>query len=329
MTRKFKIAAFITLFMLLPLLAYAAPIVSVNGSKLSLDTAPIIENGRVLVPFRNILEALGATVNWDKNSNTITAEKGGNIVKLTIGQKRAFKNDTEIPIDVAAKVVSNRTMVPLRFIAEAFGAKVDWDDKLQKVSIVTDEAKRIKAKVVRAIDGDTVEVKIGDKLEKVRLIGIDTPETVHPEIGEEPYGKEASKFTANNLEGRDVELELDVQERDKYGRLLAYVWIGTELFNETLIKEGYAQVSTFPPNVKYANRFVAAEKEARENKKGLWGNQNVQKEDKKYIGSKESNKYHLPSCQWAQKIKPENQVWFGSKEEAEKAGYQPCKVCTP
>jgi micrococcal nuclease len=119
------------------------------------------------------------------------------------------------------------------------------------------------ARVVRVVDGDTIEVSLNGTTEKVRLIGVDTPETVHPTIGVEPYGKEASNFTKEKLTDQTVKLEFDVEERDRYGRLLAYVWLDEELFNEVLLKEGYAQLATYPPNVKYVERFKAAQKEAR------------------------------------------------------------------
>ncbi len=126
-------------------------------------------------------------------------------------------------------------------------------------------------KVTEVIDGDTVKVMFDGKEEKIRLIGVDTPETKHPTKGVQPYGPEASAFTKEHLEGKDIMLEFDVQERDRYGRLLAYVWFEDELFNANLVREGYAQVSTFPPNVKYEDTFIEAQKEAREAGKGLWG----------------------------------------------------------
>jgi micrococcal nuclease len=75
------------------------------------------------------------------------------------------------------------------------------------------------------IDGDTIEVRINNRTEKVRFIGVDTPETVHPTKGEEPYGREASDYTKSQLNDQSVGLEFDVEKRDRYGRLLAYVWL--------------------------------------------------------------------------------------------------------
>lgn len=130
---------------------------------------------------------------------------------------------------------------------------------------------RSNATVTRVVDGDTVIARVGGQELRVRLIGIDTPETVAPDQPVECYGPAASAFTHRRLEGRDVELEFDVEGLDRYGRTLAYVWLGGELFNETLVREGYAVVTTFPPDVRYVDRFVAAQRAAREQHLGLWG----------------------------------------------------------
>ncbi len=128
-------------------------------------------------------------------------------------------------------------------------------------------------RVTRVVDGDTVEISPAiDGIEDVRLIGVDTPETRDPDCGVQPYGDVASAFTKAQLSGQQVELEFDVEKTDRYNRLLAYVYPsdGT-MFNETLLEEGYAQVATFPPNVKYVDRFLAAQEEARVAALGMWG----------------------------------------------------------
>lgn len=118
----------------------------------------------------------------------------------------------------------------------------------------------------RVVDGDTIVVILDGKKEKVRMIGIDTPESVHPDKSRNtPMGKIASKYTKDNLEGKYVALETDVQERDKYGRILAYVYIDDKMFNKTLLEEGLAKLMTIPPNVKYADDFkkIEAERESK------------------------------------------------------------------
>lgn len=126
-------------------------------------------------------------------------------------------------------------------------------------------------KIVRVIDGDTVEVQFPDKNKtkgKIRLIGVNTPEST---TKKEYFGKEASAYTKKRLLNKTVKLEFDAGTKDKYGRYLAYVWVGKEMFNETLVKNGYANVMTIQPNVKYQKKFVAGERYARQNGKGLWG----------------------------------------------------------
>jgi micrococcal nuclease len=105
----------------------------------------------------------------------------------------------------------------------------------------------------------------------VRLIGVDTPETVHPTEPVECFGPAASRFTERHLEGERVRLTFDVELQDRFGRTLAYVWLGGKLFNERLVREGFATVATFPPNVRYVERFLAAQRFARNNDRGLWG----------------------------------------------------------
>jgi micrococcal nuclease len=113
--------------------------------------------------------------------------------------------------------------------------------------------------VTRVVDGDTIDISPSvEGRSRVRLIGMDTPE-VH--FGTQPYGPEASAFAKQVLSGKELRLELDVQKIDPYGRLLAYVYLPEEqMFNETLLEEGYAQVATFPPNVKYQGltRYLVA-----------------------------------------------------------------------
>lgn len=124
--------------------------------------------------------------------------------------------------------------------------------------------------VVRVVDGDTIHVRVGDRVEKVRYIGVNTPEVHHPRKGEEPGGREALAVNRALVDGRRVRLETDVQARDRYGRLLAYVWVGETMINAELVRRGYAQVMTIPPNVRHQALFVKLQREAREAERGLW-----------------------------------------------------------
>lgn len=122
--------------------------------------------------------------------------------------------------------------------------------------------------VVRVIDGDTIELEGG---QRVRYIGIDTPETVDPRKPVQCFGKEASDYNKQLVEGKRVHLEKDITESDKYDRLLRYVYINDTFVNLSLVQDGYAYSYSYPPDVKYQDRFVEAQRVAREQKKGLWG----------------------------------------------------------
>ena len=124
--------------------------------------------------------------------------------------------------------------------------------------------------VTRVVDGDTIEVNYRGSIVDIRLIGVDTPETVHPTEPVECFGPAASHFTTATLTEETVRLEFDVERRDYYGRLLAYVWHDGKLFNRALVQRGFATVSTYPPNVRYVARFNAAQDQAQSTGRGLW-----------------------------------------------------------
>ncbi len=125
--------------------------------------------------------------------------------------------------------------------------------------------------VQRVIDGDTVVISGG---ERVRMIGINTPESVKEAGDIEYFGKEASKYTEEELEGKTIYMEKDVSDRDDYGRLLRYIYLedGT-FYNEKIVKEGYAYAGTYPPDIKYNEILYNAEAYARDNNLGLWSSE--------------------------------------------------------
>ena len=128
--------------------------------------------------------------------------------------------------------------------------------------------------VIRVIDGDTIAVEIQGKERNIRLIGVDSPESVADENYKENTveGKEASLYTRDMLEGQKVYLEYDKEHYDSYGRKLCYVYLGDKtMFNELLVKEGYARVMTVEPNHMHESRFIAAEEKAKKEGKGFWG----------------------------------------------------------
>lgn len=126
------------------------------------------------------------------------------------------------------------------------------------------------ARVTRVVDGDTIDVELNGSVVRIRYIGMDTPETVDPASPVECFGPQASGRNRALVEGRTVELEKDVSETDRYGRLLRYVYAGGQMVNEELVLEGYATAATFPPDVKYQRRLADAERQARQANRGLW-----------------------------------------------------------
>ncbi len=121
--------------------------------------------------------------------------------------------------------------------------------------------------VARVVDGDTIEIEGG---EHVRYIGMNTPETVDPRRPVQCFGKEASNKNKELVEGKNVRLERDISERDKFGRLLRYIYVGETFVNLALVKEGYAYATSYPPDIKYQDLFRKAQRAARESRRGLW-----------------------------------------------------------
>jgi len=132
-------------------------------------------------------------------------------------------------------------------------------------TLVPDTTAEVKVKKV--VDGDTFTLENG---QAIRMIGMDTPETVHPSKPVQCFGREASQKTKELLEGKVVKLEKDISETDRYNRLLRYVYVGDLFVNEYLVSEGYAKSSSYPPDIKYQDKFAESEKIAREQNKGLW-----------------------------------------------------------
>ena len=129
----------------------------------------------------------------------------------------------------------------------------------------------VQARVLRVVDGDTIEVSIGGDTEDVRYIGVDTPETVKPGEPVQCYGPEASEANHELVDGRTVRLDFDRELRDVYGRLLAYVYVGDRFVNEELLAGGYARTLEIEPNTSMADELADVEERAGEAGTGLWG----------------------------------------------------------
>lgn len=135
------------------------------------------------------------------------------------------------------------------------------------------EQETVKATVSRVVDGDTIEIIMPDgETESVRLLLIDTPESVHPDMPEQPYGEESSKYAEEKLpEGKEIELEYDGPKRGTYDRLLAYIWVDGENFNQKMLEKGYARYAyEYDPPYKYQDEFQKEESEAEEANKRIW-----------------------------------------------------------
>ncbi|MCM3784958.1 stalk domain-containing protein [Neobacillus mesonae] len=274
--KKKLLALLMTCSLVLPLAAIptasaaAAPVVYLDGEKLTFSTNPIIKNGSTLVPMRLIFEKQGAKVSWNNTTKTVTATKGSTTIKYTIGQKQATVNNSAFTLNAPGEILKGSTMVPLRFVSESLGNSVGWFNKSKTVTISS--ASMQKAKVTRVVDGDTIEVTLNDgSVEKVRLIGIDTPESVHPDADRNTSeGVVVSDYTKSQLLNKTVLLEFDAGERDTYGRLLAYVYLNGNMYNAKLAEEGYATQMTYQPNVRWVDLFTALVANARSNNRGLW-----------------------------------------------------------
>lgn len=201
--------------------------------------------------------------------------------------------------------------------------------------------------MVEVIDGDTVKVEFlagpavrrkgngynisgphgpvqVSPTEKVRLIGVNAPETGNK--GKSGLlGIRAKNYAKERLLGRVVTLEFDVVSRDRYGRLLAYLYVKGSLFNSRLLRDGYAQVYTSPPNLLHLKELLAAQREAIESGRGLWGVQDFYAG--RVIGNRRSFVYHRPGCSRLPSLA--NRVGFKNEKDAILAGYHACQSCYP
>jgi micrococcal nuclease len=174
--------------------------------------------------------------------------------------------------------MKGRGSIALLLIAAAILLR-PWDSDLARrlspsglqASEAAGAGERLTGRVVRAVDGDTLEVELDrGGTETVRVIGIDTPETVKPDTPVQCFGPQASAFEHRTVEGRRVRLLTGVEPRDVYGRLLAYVWVKGRFLEVELLRRGLARTLTFHPNDRFAVRFEKLEQEAAEAGKGLW-----------------------------------------------------------
>jgi micrococcal nuclease len=142
----------------------------------------------------------------------------------------------------------------------------NWWQETNKPTVLGEQSEVIT--VTEVVDGDTIKLSTGQTL---RYIGIDTPETKHPQQGIECYGREAAQRNTELVLGKQVTLEKDVSETDRYGRLLRYVYVNGSMINQQLVQEGYAQASAYPPDIKHQSQLDQTEGAAKANQVGMWG----------------------------------------------------------
>lgn len=209
---------------------------------------------------------------------------------------------------------------------------------------------RESADICRVIDGDTVELCGGNR---VRYIGVDTPETVDPRRPEQCYGKEAAARNRELVEGKRAVFERDARDTDARGRFLRYVYVGGVMVNHQLVREGFARAKRYPPDVKYAVEFAAAEAAARAAGLGLWSHcasdgarerpatmtsgsvvrTGVLKAFCNVKGNTSATGekiYHIPGCRHYESVrinKHKGERMFCSEEDAIQAGWRKAKDC--
>jgi micrococcal nuclease len=141
----------------------------------------------------------------------------------------------------------------------------------ERIRVGEDEPAFARAYVTRAVDGDTIVVRVGGQLQYVRYIGVDTPETVKPDTPVQCFGERASHFDHGLVEHHWVRLVFGVERHDIYGRLLAYVYLGRRFVNAALVRRGLARTLTIPPNDRFAPLFARLQRRAALAGRGLWG----------------------------------------------------------
>ncbi|EHL13165.1 hypothetical protein HMPREF9629_00465 [Peptoanaerobacter stomatis] len=216
--------------------------------------------------------------------------------------------------------------------------------------------------VTNIFDGDTIAIKIDGEEQRIRLLQIDTPEVNHKDIKKSiPMALKATEFTSNFVKDKKITLEFDKEQKDQYGRWLAYVYVDGKCLNEELVKKGFAKVVKYGENTKKYDDYKKIEKELREKKIGIWkdikanypsnnkSQQNTKQQSNtqkttqanntkavtktdnasntntaqgKIKGNKKTKVYHVPSGAYYNKVSDENAVYFDTEEDAKKAGYR-------
>lgn len=205
----------------------------------------------------------------DYTNDSANAGEEKQIEEVNSGETKREKDDEKAKKDEEKRLANEKAEKEAKAKEEAERNQKEQEELVSKLGL---EA----VTVARVVDGDTFQTSDG---RKVRLIGVKTPEST---TKHEEYGKEASNYTSSKLNGKQVWIQKDVSDTDRYGRSLRIVWLAiptddmnedeirTKMFNADLVHNGYAEPSTYAPDVKYSEHFVKFAQEARENSAGLW-----------------------------------------------------------
>jgi micrococcal nuclease len=181
-------------------------------------------------------------------------------------------------------------------------------------------------RVKYVFDGDTILLQ---NREKVRYLGIDAPEIDHEGGKSEFMALDARKFNMNSVAGFPIRLEFDGEKRDRYGRLLAYVFLETgDMVNALLVRRGLAHVMFTNGNIGYEDQLLRCQRQAMKEKLGIWSRP-CRGNEKFYLGNRNSHRFHRPGCRFAKKISRKNTVRLKSRYDAFWEGYSPCNRCLP
>jgi len=215
------------------------------------------ERGNIVIYGHALNNIFGPILNIQNNDEIILETKDKKIYKYKVGEIKVVW-----PLN---KEVIEPTNEEILTVYTCYGL---FDTQRFVVVAKPAVSKREMGEVKRVIDGDTIELTDG---RRVRYIGINTPEMSDPRKKVECFGREAKEKNKELVEGKIVELEKDISEKDIYGRYLRYVYVNGIFINEYLVEQGFANTMTIPPDVKYQKLFLEKEKQAREEKRGLWG----------------------------------------------------------
>ena len=315
--------------------AYADFPVLLDGEFVDVET--VVRNDRTLLPARAMVETLGGQIYWDAATRQVTKIHENTTVVLTIDSNIALVNGVAATLDVPAKIINDRTFLPLRFVGESLGLDIDFYAGARTVIVNTANNTFSEAElreiartgipmaempmlpnfsigfVERVIDGDTIVLSNG---ERVRFIGIDAPE-----IGE-PGAAEATQFVRDMIYGQTVWLEASGDDRDRFDRLRRYIWIQkptdprdpvqiqTKQLNAMMLAYGLAvpfvvlNNQTTPPQYTTTTPGTGS-----------------------YIGNINSQIFHVSSCSTLPA--PQNRIYFETREQAIEAGHRPCQRCRP